>query len=356
MSDNSDADLLERYTLYERDEAFTELVNRYIHLVHSVALRHTNNEHHAQEITQAVFIILARKARSLGRNTILSGWLCHTAWLTAANFRRTEWRRARNEQEAFMQTTLGEAAPHGTWQDLVPFLDETLAQLGQRDRDAIVLRYFQNKSLLEVASVLGVGERAAQKRVSRALEKMRCGFAKRGVAWSAAMLASAISTKSVQATSASLARTISATALKGSAGAGSTLTLVKETLQIMNWMRIKIAGAIVGTSLLVAGAAVAYTHRNNSLEVPSQAQALQDKRLAERNGVAPTGQLDPSGRNKLEDEQKALRESQAQALQDKRLAERNGVAPTGRLDPSGRNKLEDEQNALREKQNQAGAQ
>jgi hypothetical protein len=78
-------------------------------------------------------------------------------------------------------------------------------------------------------------------------------------------------------------------------------------------MRIKIAGAIVGTSLLVAGAAVAYTHRNNSLEVPSQAQALQDKRLAERNGVAPNGQAKPSGRNKLEDEQKALREKQNQA-------------------------------------------
>lgn len=150
----NDAELLAEFSHSECNQAFTMLVNRHIHLVHSVALRHTANLHQAQEITQAVFIILARKARSLGRKTVLSGWLYRTTRLTATNFQRAELRRSRREQEAFMQSTLEETQTGNAWCELAPLLDNAMARLGSADRDAVVLRYFENKSLQEVGKAL----------------------------------------------------------------------------------------------------------------------------------------------------------------------------------------------------------
>jgi RNA polymerase sigma factor (sigma-70 family) len=147
MRDVPDAGLLEQFVQSESEAAFAALVERHVNLVYSTALRHTANPHHAQEITQAVFIILARKARTLPRRIVLSGWLYHTARLTAANFQRAEWRRVRREQEAYMQSTLEDHPMETAWQDLSPLLDEAMARLGPTDRDALVLRYFENKSL-----------------------------------------------------------------------------------------------------------------------------------------------------------------------------------------------------------------
>src|ERR1700722_5148327 len=109
MTDTPDADLLEQFAQNGSQDAFHALVERYVALVHSVALRHVANPRDAQDIAQAVFIILARKAETLGRKTVLPGWLYRTARLTAANFQRAEARRLRREQEAFMQSTLEES-------------------------------------------------------------------------------------------------------------------------------------------------------------------------------------------------------------------------------------------------------
>ncbi|MGA2854322.1 MAG: sigma-70 family RNA polymerase sigma factor, partial [Verrucomicrobiota bacterium] len=254
MTDIPDAELLEQFARSESEEAFAELVRRHIALVHSVALRHTDNAQHAQEITQAVFIILARKASLLGSKTVLGGWLYHTARLTAANFRRAEFRRVRREQEAFMQSTLEETPSNNVWQELSPLLEEAMAHLGATDRDAVVLRFFENKSLAEVGMALGLEERAAQKRVNRALEKLRKIFGKRGMAHSAELIAGAISAHSVQAAPAALAKAVTAVAVaKGAAAGGSTLTLIKGALKIMAWTKMKMAivsGAVV---LLAAG-------------------------------------------------------------------------------------------------------
>ena len=173
MTDAPDTWLLEQFSRNDSEEAFAALVQRHIALVHSVALRHTANPQHAEDITQAVFIILARKAGRLGRKTVLPGWLYHTARLTAANLQRAEVRRLRREQEAFMQSTLEEFPTDTLWRELSPQLDEAMAGLGASERDALVLRYFQNKSMAEVGQYLGLAENTAQKRVSRALEALR---------------------------------------------------------------------------------------------------------------------------------------------------------------------------------------
>ena len=253
MSDAPDAKLLEQFARNQSEAAFAELVERHIGLVYSTALRKTDNPQNAEDITQAVFIILARKASSLSPKTVLPGWLYHTARLTSANLLRAELRRIRREQETFMQSTINESAPDALWRELSPLLEDAMAGLGARDRDAIVLRYFQNRSLAEVGAALGASENAAKMRVSRALEKLRKFLSKRGIVSTTAIIAGVISSKSVQAAPAGLAQTISAVGLaKGAAASASTLTLVKGSLKLMAWSKAKTV-VMTSAALLFAG-------------------------------------------------------------------------------------------------------
>jgi RNA polymerase sigma factor (sigma-70 family) len=251
MLEMTDMELLAQYARSGSEDAFAALVKRHIHLVYSVALRHTGNPHLAEEITQAVFILLARKAKSLSVKTVLSGWLYHTARLTAANQVRAEIRRVQREQEAHMQANLNEPADPRAWEQIAPLLDEAMDQLGQQDRDAVVLRFFENQTALEIAVALKLNEEAAQKHVSRGLEKLRKYFVKRGVALTATVIASAVAANSVSAAPAGLAASVSAAAAKGAAISGSTLTLIKGALKIMAWTKVKTA-VVIGVSLLLA--------------------------------------------------------------------------------------------------------
>src|SRR5476651_323129 len=251
MTEPDDIELLRQYAGDNSEAAFAALVGRHVNLVYSTALRSVGNSHAAEEITQAVFIILARKAKTFSRQTILTGWLHQTTRLTAANFLRTEIRRQHREQEAFMQSTLSETE---TWTQIAPLLDDAIAKLGERDRDAILLRYFENKSAREMAAALRVDEPAAQKRVTRAVEKLRTLFAKRGVTLTAAAIAGAVSANSVQAAPMGLSISTVA-AIKGSAVSVSTMTLVKGTLKIMTYAKLKLAIGITAGILLASGAA-----------------------------------------------------------------------------------------------------
>src|SRR5690242_13447928 len=118
-------ELLAQYVRTGSEAPFAALVQRYVNLVHSAAMRFTRNPHHAEEITQAVFLILARKAGKLSRKTVLSGWLYQTTRLTAANFMKGEIRRRHREQEAYMQSTLNEP-PAAAWEQIAPLLDEAM--------------------------------------------------------------------------------------------------------------------------------------------------------------------------------------------------------------------------------------
>jgi RNA polymerase sigma factor (sigma-70 family) len=251
-----DMALLREYAANNSEEAFAALVSRHVNLVYSVALRQVRDPHLAEEIAQAVFIILARKAKSLGDKTVLSGWLCRTARYVSANALTIQRRRQRREQEAYMQSILNEPESDA-WRQIAPLLDDALTQLGQKDHDALVLRFFENKSLGEVGTAIGASEDTARMRINRALEKLRKIFTKRGVISTTAIIAGAISTNSVQAAPVGLAKTISVVAIaKGAAASTSTLTLIKGALKIMAWTKMKatiIASAVV---LLAAGTTV----------------------------------------------------------------------------------------------------
>src|ERR1039457_5261185 len=151
MPESDDIVLLKEYAESGSETAFTALVERHVNLVYSAALRSVGNAHAAQEIAQAVFIILALKAKSLDDRTILSGWLYQTARLTAANYLRGEIRRQHCEQEAYMQSILNEPEPEA-WRQIAPLLDDAMGRLGEKDRNAILLRVFENKKLREVGA------------------------------------------------------------------------------------------------------------------------------------------------------------------------------------------------------------
>jgi RNA polymerase sigma factor (sigma-70 family) len=266
-----DIALLRDYAETQSEAAFSELVSRYLNLVYSVAFRSTGNSHAAQEISQAVFIILARKAKSLSQYTALSGWLYQTARLTARNYLRTEMRRQNREQEAYMQSTLTETDPE-LWPQIAPLLDDAMGRLGTADRSAIVERFFENKSLRDVGVGLGANEVAARMRVNRALEKLRLFFARRGVKSTTAAISENISRHSVQVAPIGLAQLITAGALaKGATASTSAAALAKATLLAM---KMKTIAATAAAVVIVAGISTwlsGYFHQSSA---PSPSQPI----------------------------------------------------------------------------------
>ena len=251
MQNLDDNALLREYVECNSEEAFTTLVSRHVNKVYSVAMRHTGNAAQAEEITHAVYVILARNSRALRKGVILSGWLYHTARLTSVTFIRSEIRRARRQQEAYMQSVSNESSAD-VWPLIAPLLDAAIANLNDQDRHAVVLRFFDQKSMKEVGEAMGATEDAAKKRVVRAVEKLRKYFSKRGVNSTTAIIAGAISANSVQVAPPGLAKTAALIAVsKSAATAGSTLTLIKGALNVMAWTKAKTV-IIVSTGILLA--------------------------------------------------------------------------------------------------------
>ena len=272
MRDSSDMELVRDYVRLNSEAAFAELVQRHIHLVYSAALRHVGSAALAEEVTQAVFILLARKAAGLRPETILEGWFYETTRLTSLSLMRSERRRQFREQEVYMQSNLAASTADPLWPQLAPLLDEAMSRLGKKDRDAMVLRFFKGKNVQEVAVTLQIKESAAQQRILRALEKLRKYFTRRGVSSTTAIIAGTISAHSVQAAPVGLTKTVTAVAIvKGLTASVSTLSLVKGTLKIMTYAKLKLAIGITAGILLAGGAAtVAISQTNGNDRLTTQ--------------------------------------------------------------------------------------
>lgn len=271
MVDTSDIELLRRYSQQGADDSFAELVRRHIPLVYSTAIRHVGVAAHAEEITQAVFIVLAQKAGQLREGLVLEGWLYQTTRHTALNFLRGERRRHMREQEAYMQSQLQESDNPPVWNQLAPLLDEAMTRLGEKDRQAILLRYFKGKHLNEIATAMGMSEAATQSRVLRAVEKMRKFFAQRGVTISSTAIAGTISANSVQAAPAGLAAIISANVISGTTTTTATVIAATKTIAMTTFQK-----AIVTAALVTTVGAGFYEARQN-YESKKQIQNLQEQ-------------------------------------------------------------------------------
>ena len=254
MADINDIDLMRQYADGNSESAFAELVRRHINFVYSVALRQVGNSPDAQDVTQAVFIILARKIPGLRQRTMLTGWLYETTRFTSRQLLRTRARRQAREQEAYMDSIVHSPDTDTVWKQLAPILEDAMARLSEKDRALLALRFFENKSVAETASLLGLNEWTVRKRAERSVEKLRAFFHRRGVVVPTSVLTSAMSANSIHAAPPALAGVISAAAFtKGAAASASTLTLIKGALKLMAWSNTKVAISTSLALILLAG-------------------------------------------------------------------------------------------------------
>lgn len=238
-----DTELLQRYAATRAEEMFAELVKRHLSLVYAAALRQTNGAvHRAEDVTQTVFIELARNARALSRRTGLAGWLYTTTHYTAAKLKRAEQRRQNREQEAHLMQEI--SASEIEWERLRPVLDEAMHELSESDREVILMRFFQAKRFADVGQSLGMTEDAARMRVERALDKLRRALGRREITSTTAALAIALANQPAVAASATLAATVTGAAVASSGAAGVWATFMgMTTLQAGITGVIAVAGA-----------------------------------------------------------------------------------------------------------------
>lgn len=249
-----DHTLLREFAAGRSEAAFATLVERYVNLVWSAARRQVSDPMLAEEVASAVFQVLAHKAGALPADTILSGWLLRTTRFVAANALRHETRR-RQREEAAMNTLLHRSESDAAWERIAPLLDEALVQLGDRDRDALALRYFDQRSFREIGQALGVTDDTAQKRVTRALDKLRAYFEQHGAKVPAATLAAALAGNCVQAAPAGFAATVTAAATSALA-TGILPSLAQAAVAALSWVRFRMlawrgAAALVAVSVVV---------------------------------------------------------------------------------------------------------
>lgn len=259
---NDDVDLLRRYAEHRNEHAFAQLVQRHVNLVYSVALRQVNGDAHlAADAVQLVFTDLARKAPSLLGHRVLAAWLFTSARFAAAKLVRGEQRRHAREQEAQLMHTLNDSddtAAQLDWERVRPVLDEVIGELGESDREAILLRFFEGRDYVSIGEKLHLAHNTARMRVERALDKLRAQLERRGVRSTSAALATVLANQAVLAAPAGLAATVTGAALAGGAtlaggaalaGAAGGAAAAGTTFMSITKLQIGLAGVFA-----VAGA------------------------------------------------------------------------------------------------------
>jgi RNA polymerase sigma factor (sigma-70 family) len=292
-----DGTLIRAYARSGSEDAFAELVQRHLGLVYSTALRIVaGDEHLAKDISQSVFIDLARKAALLSNRQMLTGWLYTSACFAAAKAVRSECRRQAREQEAqIMQEEINAASPDPDWERLRPILDSAMMELKGTDREALLLRFFEERSLAELGNRLGLNENAARKRVERALERLHTLLARRGITSTGAALTLLLTHHTLAAAPAGLAASITAVSL---ASAGATAS---SGISILNLLAMIKAKTIIIGALVAAGALtpIILQHQTNA-RLRAELETLRSQLdAASRPDPAAEGQLDASELERL---------------------------------------------------------
>jgi RNA polymerase sigma factor (sigma-70 family) len=256
---HTDLELLARYTRFHAEDAFSEVVRRHLDLVHSAALRQVRSPQLAEEVAQSTFIKLAGHAHRLAPSTILTAWLYQVTRREAIDVVRREARRQLREHVALQMNAMNATADD--WTQIEPLLDEAMHALDETDRTAVLLRYFENKSLREVGETLGTTDDTARKRVNRAVEHLREFFTKRGVTVGGSGLVLLISTNAVLVAPSGLSAAITASAL----AAVTTAALTGTTVGTMSWFNAK-SGAVIVAAALIVGLTVYLLDRHRLAE------------------------------------------------------------------------------------------
>jgi len=249
MTEQTDSSLVQQYAQARSQEAFAELVSRHSDWVYSAALRQVRDKHLAEDVTQAVFLLLADKAPTLSHISV-HGWLFKVTRYASANAVRARSRRDKYERRAAQMIDPSTPTDSDSlWNDVAPALDEAIERLRTIDRDALLLRFYQRKSMVEVGISLGISEDAAKKRVATAVDRLRDLLGRRGVVTPALILSTALFTHTTHAAPVTLA--LSVTTASASTGAA---TIAKGAATMLFTAKLKaIAAAILVIALLPTG-------------------------------------------------------------------------------------------------------
>jgi RNA polymerase sigma factor (sigma-70 family) len=288
----TDSQLLRAYAEHRSEAAFAELVRRHVNLVYSAALRMVCDSHLAQDVTQGVFVALAKNATQLTDRSVLSGWLHRTVQNIAAQNVRTDVRRRTREQEVAAMNEILAPESEASWEHIAPHLDTALSELSEPDRDALLLRYFERKSAIEMAQILVVSDEAAQKRVSRAIERLRKFLAKHGITVGASGLVAVVSANAVQAAPIGLAVTISTAVVLGGTTIATTATATAINTIAMTTLQKTIIAVTLTAAIGIAIYQVLETSRLRSQirelqqTLTNQTQTVESKQLDSSNRLA----------------------------------------------------------------------
>jgi RNA polymerase sigma factor (sigma-70 family) len=247
-----DMELLRQYAESGSQDAFERLVTRHIDWVYSVCYRGVKDRHLAEDVTQAVFIILARKSKSMAPNTVLRGWLFKAARFAVADALKKQNRHKRHVQRA-ASLGMGDLSPQeaATWERVAPALEEAIACLNEKDRQAVMLRFYESKSLAEVGTILGISEEAAKKRVSRAVEKLRSLLSREGVAVSIALLLLFLTTRAAEAAPMGLGLSAASAATGSSTASGMATAIAGGASRGMVHAAGRLLAALAAAALLL---------------------------------------------------------------------------------------------------------
>ncbi len=286
-----DWQLLQEFIKHDSQAAFGQLVERHLNFVYSICLRELQDSALAEDATQVVFLLLSQKAHRLRQGTVLTGWLFQTARFVAKNARKQDirWRNRtqKGAEEMMHEVNMRPSAEAEVWTEIQPLLHDALGNLNAADRDAVLLRCFEGRSLKETGEALNISEEAARKRVTRALDKLRRYFARHGVTMSVAALLALLGENAVQASPLAASGVTSAVfALKaGVAGAAGTASLSAHSLSLAAnvkraglLLKIKTAATVVGGMTIVA-MGVQHFSRPKETSVPPVKLAKQAARV-----------------------------------------------------------------------------
>ena len=292
---STDAELLQRFVADRSETAFTDLVHRHLALVRSTALRRVGGDAHAaDDVTQQVFVSLARNASSLRNHATLAGWLYVTTHHATAELVRREQRRKQREAAAHsMYLTDSSAGSPDEAARLRPLLDDALITLKPDEREAIVLRYFSSRTFSEIGKAVQLSEEAARKRVDRALEKLHAVLIRRGVTSTVAVLGTVLTAAGLNTAPTGLALKVAGAALTEAAASG---VVASFSLASVFWPATTAAVLVVGTFALVsqhrtnADAAAAIVLQESKTAAAIVSLQAENKRLArevaDRNSMA----------------------------------------------------------------------
>jgi RNA polymerase sigma factor (sigma-70 family) len=268
-----DAQLLKQYVETGSHDAFASLVNRHVNFVYAAALRHVRNAEIAEDVTQAVFIVLSKKAHTLRHEAVLSSWLLSTTRFAALSTMKMAHRRRHHEKKvAEMTPVMATSDPDLQWAELQEMLDAAIGKLRDSDRKAILLRFYERKSFAEIGSILGTAEEAARKRVSRAVDQLRTIFAQQEKVIPAAALATLLFTKLAPPAPAGLAQSVTAAALAAAPPAFSGDIAKKITQHMVADKTRRVAQIAAALTLIIGLGIVAAVQTRNLLRSPPPAQ------------------------------------------------------------------------------------